>query len=150
MQWSRLKKAVESLFAASVAGRVELRLTNYRHVHDGEGRGWITVDRTEVHQFSTLQYYVESNHLVGELREINGTTDWRVPDQREGYREAQAQGDAILLARGIAHQGWYVRSLESYLQLSVDEALAGDNFLHRALGVLDRRLGKRRLKILEL
>jgi hypothetical protein len=144
-----LKKAVESLFAGSVAGRVQLRYTNYRHVHDGEGRGWITVDKTEVHQFSTLEYYVESNKLAGAIA-INGTTDWKDPDQCEGHREAKTQSDDILLGQGIATQYWYTRGLQSYLQLSVDEALASDNFLHRALAVLDRRLGKRRLRSLEL
>ena len=150
MQWSKLKKTVEALFAPSVAGRVELRFTNYRHVHDGEGRGWITVDKTEIHQFSTLEYYVESYKLASAIREINESSNFRDPEQRPGYLEASDQADDILLAQGIASQWWYVRSLQDYLQLSIDDALASENFLHRALAVLDRRLGKRRLKLLRL
>jgi hypothetical protein len=33
--------------------------------------------------------------------------------------------------------------------LTVEDALASDNFLHRGLAVLDRRLGTRRLKEIE-
>jgi hypothetical protein len=74
MQWSRLKKQVESRFAPSVAGRVELRTTNYRHVHDGEGRGWITIDKEEVHNFCTLKYWVERNLLLAGIREAKASS----------------------------------------------------------------------------
>jgi hypothetical protein len=150
MQWSRLKKAVESRFAPSVFGRVELRTTNYRYIHDWEGRGWITVDRQEIHDFSTLNYYAQAHKLASAIREANRATDWTDPAQRDGYYEAGATSDQILLKQGIAPQGWFERSLQDYLQLSIEEALGSDNLLHRALAVLDRRLGKRRLRALEL
>ena len=59
MPWTKLKKQVEQRFAPSVAGRVELRTTSYRHAHDFAGRGWITVDKAEVHNFCTHKYWVE-------------------------------------------------------------------------------------------
>lgn len=150
MQWTKLKKQVEQRFAASVAGRVELRTTNYRQAHDWAGRGWITVDKTEVHNFCTLKYQVEHSALAQGIREANDATDFRDPGHRDGYHEARQQADAILERRGVLPQGWYENSLETFLSLSIDDALRSENLLHRALAVLDARLGKRRLRSLEL
>jgi hypothetical protein len=150
MQWTKLKKQVEQRFAPSVAGRVELRTTSYRHAHDSAGRGWITVDKREVHNFCTLKYCVEHSILASDIREANSATDWRDPDQRAGYYEGGDQADAILEKRGVVTQSWYEDSLQDFLSLSIEDALRSENFLHRALGMLDARLGKRRLRALEL
>lgn len=150
MQWSKLKKRVESRFAPSMAGRVELRTTNYRTAHDWEGRGWITIDKEEVHNFCTLKYWIERNALLEGIRAANGATDYREPSQRADYYHAYEQADAILEQRGIMSQAWFEGSLQEYLSLTLEDALAAPNFLHRALAVVDRRLGKRRLKTLQL
>jgi hypothetical protein len=150
MQWSKLKKQVESRFASSMAGRVELRTTHYRHTHDSEGRGWITIDKEEVHNFCTLKFWIEQNALLEGIRSANNVTNYRDPAQRAGYYHAYEQAEAILDQRGIRSQGWFEESLRDYLSLTLEEALASTNFLHRALAVIDKRLGKRRLKVLQV
>ncbi len=57
MIWSKLKALVESHFAPSVAGRVELHSTHYRKAHDDQGRGWITVDKKEAWNLCTFRYW---------------------------------------------------------------------------------------------
>src|SRR6476469_7554917 len=104
MQWSQLKKQVESRFAPSMAGRVELRTTSYRHTHDAEGRGWITIDKEEVHNFCTLRYWIEQGNLLRGIREANGATDYRDPAQRADYYHAYEQVETILDQRGIQSQ----------------------------------------------
>lgn len=54
MQWSKLKQRIESNFAESVKGRVEVHSTRYRW-GDEEGRGWFTVDKAEVFNACTYQ-----------------------------------------------------------------------------------------------
>jgi hypothetical protein len=44
---------------------------------------------------------------------------------------------------------YFQAAVERYPDLPVDEALVSSNLVHRALAVLDRRLGKRRLGKLE-
>jgi hypothetical protein len=75
-------------------------------------------------------------------------TDWRDPAQSPGYYAALEDADRILEKQGIRDQGWFESSLEGCFSLSIGEALESDNFLHRALAVLDRRMGKRRLRSL--
>jgi hypothetical protein len=150
MPWSRLKKQVESRFAASMVGRVELRATSYRHTHDGEGRGWITLDKEEIHNFCTLSFWIEQGTLLQGIRAANNATDFRDPAQRAEYHHAYEQVDEILEVRGVRSKEWFENSLKEYLSMTLEESLASKNFLHRALAVIDKRLGKRRLKTLEL
>ena len=150
MQWSKAKRKVELLFAPSVAGRVELRVTGYRDAHDAEGRGWITIDRTEAWSFCTFRYWVEGGKLERGIREASQGLDYRDPAQREAYYEAYEQAQEILARRGILTKGDFEDAVESYPALALDAALESDNLVHRALAMLDRRLGKRRLRTLEL
>jgi hypothetical protein len=67
MQWSQMKKQVESFFAPSVAGRVELRSTSYRRSHDGEGRVWITLDGEERSAQRPHRSIRRRNHKVSQI-----------------------------------------------------------------------------------
>jgi hypothetical protein len=150
MQWSKARHRVESLLAPTVADRVALRVTGYRHAHDGEGRGWIAVDGEEAWSFCTLRYFVQHDKLAQGLRVANRATDYRDPAQRDAYYAAGDHADAILGRRGDVSRAYFQTAVEQYPVLSVEEALASGNLVHRALAVLDRRLGKRRLRNLEL
>lgn len=150
VQWSKAKKRAESLFAPKTTGRVELRTTNYRHVHDWEGRGWITIDGVEAWNFCTLRYCVERNELEHGLRDANQALDFSEPEQREAYFSASRDADTILERQGKVSQYYFEEAVESYPTLTVEQALASENLVHRALAMVDRRLGQRRLRILEL
>ncbi len=145
MQWSKAKHRVEALFAPSVAGRVELRVTGYRGAHDAEGRGWITIDGEEAWSFCTLRYYVERNELEDELRAANQAADFRDPAQRDAYFAAGDQAEAILERRGVVSRYYFQAAVEAYPELTIERALESANLVHRAFAVLDRRLGRRRL-----
>jgi hypothetical protein len=143
-RWSSLKKRVEALFAPSVAGRVELRMTGYRWNRDREGRAWITVDGAEVHNFCTFTQWRDAANLADDLAALKSQPS--LSDRHEAYREATS----ILQERGVLSQGQFAQALADYCDLPLEQALESPVMLHRALAVLDRRLGKRRLKVLEL
>jgi hypothetical protein len=148
MQWSKAKARVEQLFAPSVAGRVELRTANYRKAPDMEGRGWITVEGAEVYNFCTHRYLLDRHMIESGIREANDATNWRDPEQSDAYYAAGDDTQQILERRGVVSQGFFEQSIEAYPTLSIDDALQSSNFIHRALAMVDRRLGKRRLKSL--
>ena len=139
MQWSRLKSAVESRFAASLRRRVQLRVTSYRHAHDGEGRGWITLDREEIFDASTLRHYDTLTDLNSALQ-----------GQGLGYKKAHQRARTQIEAEGIFTEWTFWEALEEYLDLSIEKALSSTNVLHRALAMIDRRLGQRRFRALRL
>ena len=127
MQWSQLRKRVEDLFADSVRGRIRLHETGYHGMHDETGRNWITVDGQEVVNMPQWYPWI--------MRDYIGK-----PDVPRGFADY-----ASLFAKGGLNHAMHV-----YLTLSIDDILNGDNVLVRAIGMLDRRLGKRRLRALEL
>jgi hypothetical protein len=127
MQWSKLRIRVEELLADSVKGRVGLHSTRYRHVHDGDGRDWITLDGQELvnmpHWYRwTVRHGVNCEAAVG-------TNSEKLPDY-----------DSLFRFGGLG------RAMFEYLTLSIDDILISQNVLIRAIGMLDRRVGKRRLK----
>ena len=131
MIWSQLKKRVEALLLPEFQGRVELRSTNYRGAHDDAGRGYITLDGIEIWSMSDLEFF-------------------KIEYGRINAGESQDTVDDDLLAQGICSQAGFYRSLEAYLNSSVDENLEAKDMVRRALSMLDRRVGKRRLSSMDI
>ena len=122
MKWSKLKSLVEKQFAASVQPRVSIFSTAYGNCSCG--RAWLTVDGEEIVNFCT-----RAAANVG-----LGWSDWVVPPM--GYGELSRQ-DAYKACWAVVHD------------LTIDAALADEDPLVQTLAVLDRRLGKRRLRNLD-
>jgi hypothetical protein len=140
MQWSKLKKQTEALFAPSMKGRVELRSTSYRKSHDEEGRGYVTIDGEDVWNMDTHSWWAKEHKAVAEI------------SQREGLHPADVQP---LAHKQLAEQGEYGQyafyaALKIFCRSTVEECLASHDVLVRALAMCDRRLGKRRLVSLDV
>jgi hypothetical protein len=149
MQWSQLKSRAESFLAPSLAGRVKYYATQYRHSHDGEGRCWITVDGVQLVDMSTLRAWADQHRRAARARGLPEDIAWRAwghipgaPDYWHEWEKAEMDRKAA----GIYTEWDFRMALAEYLQLSIDEALTSDEALHRALAILDRRLGKRQFK----
>ncbi|PCJ19742.1 MAG: hypothetical protein COB04_05390 [Gammaproteobacteria bacterium] len=140
MQWSKRKKKVEGFFSDLVRGRVELRSTHYRGSHDDEGRGYITFDKNEIWSMCTLSFYsIEYDRIDGIV-------------ERENISPYEAQKIAYdeLASEGKFNQYTFYDSLDEYCNNSIDSSLSSGNLLIRCLAMLDARLGKRRLRTLDL
>lgn len=131
MIWSQLKKRVEALFAPELQGRVQLRTTNYRGARDDAGRGYITLDGVEIWSMSDLEFF-------------------KAERERMRSGESQDEIDRQLLAEGVCSQAEFYRSLESYLNSNVAENLTARDMIRRALSMVDRRVGKRRLEQMDV
>ncbi|MBU2714339.1 SF0329 family protein [Zooshikella harenae] len=140
MQWSKRKKKVEEFFSESVKGRVELRSTHYRGTHDEEGRGYITFDKTEIWSMCTLSFYSIEYERIEEIVEREDITPY----------EAQKIAHEELASEGKFNQYTYYSSLDEYCNNSIEESIESENLLMRCLAMLDARLGKRRLRALDL
>ena len=145
MPWSRLKSLVESRQAPSLGDRVALHQARYRHAQKEVGRIWIAVDGKEVAAFATHMGWAKVRPLADSLmdaRDAWGTT--------AAYAEATADAESQLRAAGEFSDTKALVDLEGYLSQTVEDALASPSPLVRALAMLDARLGKRRLRALEL
>jgi hypothetical protein len=148
MRWSKLKQMVESRMAISLGGRIELHSARYRHAHDSDGRVWLTVDGREVvsvsyHRTAAIRY-----NIARGLREANAHVVASDPAFRAEFQDGWAPAKAITRKQGIVTQFEFYDDLEEYLSLTVEQAWESPNPLIRALAIVDRRLGKRRLRSL--
>jgi hypothetical protein len=130
MQWSRLKQQVESLFAPSLQGRVELRVATYRYGHENVGRGIVVVDGRELIDFCTFRYWNERKRLISEgaLSEVT-----------------EEDVETALQQAGTLGQYDFFEALTTYLALPINEVLSSDNIVISCMAMIDRRIGKRRL-----
>ena len=135
MRWSKLKQRLESNFAESLRGRVALHQTRYRECHDQEGEFWITLDGVRILS-------------IGSMTALNALSKARVDLQETGMSAAGAVSHALddLDRRGVFVLEQIVRQLTTYLNLSIDEIMTSSSPVVRALGLLDRRFGLRRLQ----
>lgn len=134
MQWSQLKHRVEARFAPSLKGRVQVWAAVYRKPATTDGRGWITLDGEQIHS----------------MTDTPGDAAWRAL--------GQAIDAAAVAEPGTPESDWsrhgayfftyhdFREALEWSLQCGVDELLASESPLCRALAMLDGRLGKRRFQ----
>jgi hypothetical protein len=132
MQWSQLKHRVEAQFAPALRGRVQVWAAVYRKPATTDGRGWITLDGEQIHSMADVQ----------------AAAAWRaLGDALDAAPLAEPDTPGSDWTRQGAHFFTYQdfrRALECCLQSSIDDLLASEWALHRALAMLDRRLGKRR------
>lgn len=141
MQWSQLKRRVESMFADSLRGRVAVHSTTYHQWNDSRdaGRVWITIDGQE------------ALTLCSNYRELYPTMPAVLVQQldRLGISSVPGNGGPADLRDKLVLSRWEVHQLMfGYLSLPIEEILASDHPFVRGLGMLDRRVGKRRLAVL--
>ena len=149
MQWSKLKHHIESLFAESVKGRVGLHSTRYRTMHDSDGRSWITLDGKEI---INMVYWWKWD-LERWKREQILTREADVNDQQnpdESQKRLTREAKKSLASDSFFWQGNLGEALHQYLSLSIDEIVYSSNVIIRALGMLDARFGRRRLKAMDV
>lgn len=146
MKWSQLKNRIEETFADSIRGRVEVWNTRYRESHDGEGEAWITIDKERVFSMACYTYLMREYEEEKRLQSEKGCTDYKDPDQAEGYYDACDEAQENMKKEGIFSLWETNGSLFNYLNLSIENAISSENPIIRAFATLDRRFGKRRLK----
>ncbi len=147
MKWSQLKHRAEALLAPHLRGRVAYYTTRYRKDHDREGRGWITVDGTQVYDMSTLRAWADQHATTKQALGLHERWKWELwPYHGDtgywDYWHHKAESDR--LARGVLARWDFNQTLFEYLSLSLEDALVSSNIVIRALAMLDRRLGRRR------
>lgn len=132
MRWSKMKQRIEAGFAPSLRGRVAVHITRYRKAHHVFGEVWITLDKNRI-------------HVMGEMEFWNAFGDMRTPltDDWDAAEAELRRSDKMELCDFNA-------AMFDYLNMSIDDVLASDRTIIRAFGMFDARLGKRRLRALDM
>jgi hypothetical protein len=131
MRWSKLKQLIEQRFAESVSGHVELFVTRYKDSHDEAGRWALRIGGKEVGGIGDYS----SEGRFWDLKETGEFSDKYCRDINKVQTEAGSH-DLVL----------FNDSLYNYLNLTINDAIQSKDIVIKSLAMLDKRLGKRRLR----
>lgn len=128
MRWSKLKSLIEQRFTPALSKRLAIHSAAYGDCSCGHC--WITLDKKVIANFCTRAYY---------NRKLQGESG------------ANPMYHTQLVLYGEKSRQDAYRSMFDYIHsMSFEEALQSSDVLIQALAVLDARLGKRRMKLLDV
>lgn len=140
--WSDVKKRLEEdCLAPSLRGRVSFFMTRYSHAHDEFGRVAVRVDGKEVLKGCDLDWSINSAWYREEaLRGDPKIKELETTDERWD-RIADRSVDLGCVTRWDFYDAY-----DCFENQSIEDSLNGKNGLVRLMAILDRRVGKRRLR----
>jgi hypothetical protein len=139
MQWSKLRSRLLSLVAPSVRKRIDFHLTNYRKLSENANEFWITIDKKRIFSASYSNANIE-RYIVSRTTGLNVYGDGPEPRMVEDRLTRQAIHDPEDVTS----------SIRTYFDLEPRIALASSDPILRGLATLDRRIGTRTLKQIDL
>jgi hypothetical protein len=150
MRWSKTKLLLESLLCENLIKRLKIHSTRYNASIGEPQRIWITLDKTVIFNASS-QYFLNKHDKFWE--DVKYKTDKPFPEcLYECYPEFMGKfsdGDYSMLVleqRNIFNVDRVYKAFVLFPNLSIDEAVCCNNVIIQALALIDKRLGKRKLR----
>lgn len=134
MRWSKVKKLVQSSFAESIKGRVQIYSTHYQC---SCGRGSITIDGNELVDLSTMLSSLIYRCAYHETTNTIFPKHPAVADEERTLNKLVEDGEFSRFDLHIAC--W------DYLHQSIKDSLESRNPLIKSLAVLNSKVGKGKL-----
>lgn len=135
MRWSKLKFLIQDRFADSLKGRVNINSTAYGNCSCGHA--WITLDKEIIANFCTRAHWNRKCYDYEKSQYIN--TDLTEEEKKRYRNQFVEYGD-------FSRQDLYKSCWAFIHNLTIEGALKSNNILIQSLALLDKRVGKRRLK----
>lgn len=133
-----------SFLCESLHSRVDFHVINYRKAHDQLGRAVITVDNAEILSMCTITAEREEYFNERDIR--IQSNDFNHYDDVSKNRALQEQAHEQRKREGIYAQYDFFSALDEYFNSSIEDSLMSNDILIKILYILDRRIGKRRLR----
>jgi len=136
---------IEKNFSENLKGSVKLYITTYGSSYDVQdlyNRGWITVDGIEVVNFSTPDAFFLYQ------RDLNATTPTKYI-ANEVTKEYVDRTPNRLAEKGEFSKFDLTYCCNEFLNMSIEKAMVHASPIIQMLAVMDKRLGKRRLVVLD-
>lgn len=132
--WAGLNKQLNQLLCEELKGRISYFLTRYHDVHNAYGRAAIRLDGRELVCFSWVEMYRQEADVAKQW-EKTGEWDYNSKELKEKWDLNKTYYEMDFLDAAL-----------KFIQMPVEAALESDNYIIKIFAILDRRVGKRRLK----
>lgn len=158
MRWSKLKQLAEGFLSEPHKGRIEYNWVIHRKSHDQTGTFRITFEGKEIFRASDIPYNIAATTRGQELTEeralsLKWDSDWRKMWESNELKQLHAAYDDA--ETEVRESGLYpARELTGllfdYIHMPFEKALTHEHPFIRAIALIDRRLGKRRWKTVDV
>ncbi len=136
--WSKIRKKLEQDYLAdSLKGRITYFSTSYSYAPDHIGRAAIRLDGREILKSDYIHLHNLQWKSYKEISDNNEHSD---------ISDVWAKSWIEAIKKGGFDNQWFYYSFNEYDNQSIEISLQSENTLVRIFAVLDRRVGKRRLK----
>jgi hypothetical protein len=145
-KWSKLRAALAERVATSIGTRLAIHQARYRRTGEEVGRVWLTLDGQELISFDTNSYVAKRAQIAHDMRSGVGPFALSPASDLAEYHAADRAATEALRRSGEYDDYSALEDLEEFLSLPIKEALVSPSPSVRGLAVVDRRVGKRRLR----
>lgn len=136
--WSGIRKKLETEYLAqSLQGHIPYYATTYSRSHDHEGRAAIRYDGKEIIKGCYWNNWSKAGMFPKDEKY----------EKRMKVENAYIDDTAIKL--GIFDQRCFYNAFAEFDNQDIETSLKSENLIVKIFAVLDRRVGKRRLKIMK-
>lgn len=136
--WSGIRKKLEKDYLAqNLRGHIQYYATSYSKSPDHEGRAAIRYDGKEI-----VKGCYWNNWTKAELFPRDEKWEGRMSVEN-------AYMDDVALKLGVFDQRCFYEAFEEFDNQGIDKSLISDNLIVRIFAILDRRIGKRRLLLIQ-
>lgn len=136
--WSGIRKKLEKDYLAqNLRGHIQYYATSYSKSPDHEGRAEIRYDGKEI-----VKGCYWNNWTKAELFPRDEKWEGRMSVEN-------AYMDDVALKLGVFDQRCFYQAFEEFDNQGIDKSLISDNLIVRIFAILDRRIGKRRLLLIQ-
>ena len=133
--WSRLNKQLSEALCDELKGRITFFLTRYHDVHDTYGRAAIRLDGKELAVFSSSATF-QQEYGISALYRLGGCATFA-----EAKQQLKPKWDAACTYSEMD----FLDAALRVRNMTVQDALASENYILKILGILDKRVGQRTL-----
>lgn len=167
MNWNKLKQQLESFLHPNLIGKVEYRASGYRYSPDKKAQCYMLVDKKEIFNMKTdmtdIRWYASEQEIkndesiiwkvTSEDIESIRVTMPKVPDERlESIaidRKKTQASKLIMKSQAELVKEDFRKKASDFLAMSIEDSLNSDDIVLNVLAIIDRRVGKKRLKAME-
>jgi len=142
MKWTKLKHLVEQRIAPSIRPKFSINSAAYGACSCGHA--WITIDKKIVANFCTRAYWNISRKFD------DSTKKWVSKDPELNNGIPTPEANELTNYGELSRQDAYQACWEFVHDLSIEDALSSEDPLVQSLAVIDSRVGKRKLKIIDI
>lgn len=162
--WSKVKQQMEGFMAESLVGKVQYSSSSYRYTKDKAGQCYLKVDSVEVFSMTKnvegVIWYKNDQEVKKNQRILCSVTEKEIAILKEAKPMIPEERLSVILTeqkvndcakRIIDSQNQLVKSdfmnkIAEFLATSIDKSIESDDILLNVFALIDRRMGKSRLR----